>query len=281
MANYQTYKKINGGEAVIANSLGPSQVSGFSTAVVKQCFFYDCCFWDATNGGCGFTWTVPQDALTVKFEILGGGGSGGPARCCTGGYYPGGSGAYGVKTLYAHTGDFTPGSTNYTICAGATTRCSCCGCCTGRSGCGFCGCTSYVQGSGLSNFCATGGSWGHKKCAGWCYICKFTAQCNFCYSERTACVCGNYDFALPGATGSEMANQYCNTEHVPFAPGAPGPWGATFNKGRAKCGTGNRVGCCYGHSLFPGGGGFTGGTEGSQCWGSFGQGGLVVVTWWS
>ena len=281
MANYQTYKKLQGDQAVIANSLGPAQVSGFSTAVVDQDFYYNCNYWGSQNGGCCYYWTVPAKALTIKFEIMSGGGSGGPGRCCTGGYHPGGSGAYGVKTLHAHKGDFTPGSSAYTICAASSTRCSCCGCCTGRYGCGFCGCTTYVQGSGLNNFCATGGGWGHHKCASWCYTCKMNTQCAWCYSERMACVCGNWDFALGGMNGADSANQYCNTEHYPIASGGPGPWGSSFVRGRSKCGTGNRVGCCYGHSLFPGGGGFTAGTEGSNCWGSFGAGGLVVVTYWS
>ena len=281
MANYQTYKKLQGDQAVIANSLGPAQVSGFSTAVVNQDFYYDCCSWSAENGGCCYLWTVPCKALTIKFEIMSGGGSGGPGRCCTGGFHPGGSGAYGVKTLHAHAGEFTPGSSQYTICAAATTRCSCCGCCTGRNGCGFCGCTTYVQGSGLNNFCATGGGWGHHKCAQWCYTCKMNTQCAWCNNERMACVCGNWDFALGGMNGADSANQYCNTEHYPIASGGPGPWGSSFVRGRSKCGTGNAVGCCYGHSLFPGGGGFTAGTEGSNCWGSFGAAGLVVVTYWS
>ena len=45
MADYQSYKQINGGLAVAANSLGPAQVSGFSTAVT--CQFYIC---NKTNG---------------------------------------------------------------------------------------------------------------------------------------------------------------------------------------------------------------------------------------
>ena len=39
MANYQSYKKIQGDSAVIANSLGPAQVSGFSTAVTCRMTF--------------------------------------------------------------------------------------------------------------------------------------------------------------------------------------------------------------------------------------------------
>tara|TARA_B100000287_G_scaffold68589_1_gene60206 strand:- start:1280 stop:2125 length:846 start_codon:yes stop_codon:yes gene_type:complete len=281
MADYQTYKKINGTNALIDGTVNANKTTGLSTAVVNQNYYYDCCYWSPENGGCCFLWTVPANTQTIKFEIVSGGGSGGPGRCCSSGYNPGGSGAYGIKTLHAYDGDFTPGSSQYTICAAASTRCSCCGCCVGRRGCGFCGCTTYVQGPGLNNFCATGGSWGHHKCGSWCYTCKMQTQCNWCRSEVQGCVCGNWDFALGGINGSDSANQYCNTEHYPQTGAVPGPWGASFVRGRAKCGSGNTVGCCYGHALFPGGGGFTAGTEGSNCWGSFGAGGLVVVTYWS
>jgi hypothetical protein len=285
MADYQSYKKIQGDQAIIANSVGPAQVTGISTGIVRKDYYYNRCWWSVDNGGCCYLWTVPQGTTTIQFELVAGGGGGGPGRCCTGGYHPGGSGAYGTKILQAHKGQYQSGC-QYTICAGGTTRCSCCGCCNGRRGCGFCGCVTYVQGSGLSNFCARGGSWGHHKCASWCYTCKMVSQCNWCNNESASCVCGVSqgtmgDFALGGTTSGEVANQYCNTEHIPYAGGTPGPYSVTLAKGRAKCGTGNVRGCCYGHSLFPGGGGFTAGTEGSNCWGDYGQGGLVVVTYWS
>lgn len=281
MADYQSYKKIQGDEAIIANSVGPGQVTGISTGIRRRDFYFSCCHFTGCSGGCCRQWTVPQGTTTIQFELVGGGGSGGPGRCCTGGYYPGGSGSYATKTLYAHKNDFTPGSSQYTICAAGTSRCSCCGCCNGRRGCGFCGCESYVQGSGLSNFCAAGGSYGHHKCNGGCYQCKFSAYCRFCNNECAASACGR-DFFFCGMTGSATENQYCNTDRYGYANHVPGPWGAGFGHGRAKCGTGNVRGCCYGHSLFPGGGGYTAGTEGGpQCWGDWGANGLVVVTYWS
>ena len=92
MADYQTYKKIDGGDAVLANSLGPAQVSGFSTAVTEQYMFWNDNYWGGPNGGCCCLWTVPGKVLTIKFEMRGGGGSGGPSRCCqTARGTPGGS----------------------------------------------------------------------------------------------------------------------------------------------------------------------------------------------
>ena len=118
MANYQTYKKIQGDQAVISNSLGPAQVSGFSTAVTCQMMFSNCNYWSVSNGGCCCYWTAPGKALTIKFEVTSGGGTGGGGRCCTTGFgQPGGGGAYGVKQIYSHKGQFTPGSSAYTICA--------------------------------------------------------------------------------------------------------------------------------------------------------------------
>ena len=289
MADYQTYKKIDGGDAVLANSLGPAQVSGFSTAVTEQYMFWNDNYWGGPNGGCCCLWTVPGKVLTIKFEMRGGGGSGGPARCCqTNRGTPGGSGAYVSKILHSHKGDFTPGSTYYTICAGGSSQCSCCGCCNSRRGCGRHGYPSYVQGSGLSNFCATGGSYGYQRCGGWCYNCGYHKQCATCYSECNACAfgyskgdCGGGEFGLMGGISMEHSNQYCHTQHWQSAIGSAGPWNAPTSHSRSFCTTGPQRGCCFAHSFFPGGGGYSGSVQGSQCWGDWGQGGIVVVTTWS
>ena len=281
MADYQTYKKIDGGDAVIANSLGPAQVSGFSTAVTCRMTFTNTNYWSSGNGGCCCCWTVPGKVLSVRFELQGSGGSGAGSRCCQSNQgIPGGSGGYAMKQLWSHKGCFTPGSTSYTICAGGSNRCSCCGCCHGRTGCGFCGCVTYVQGSGLNNFCANGGSYGRQKCGGWCYNCLYMAQCNQCMNEQIACSCG-WDYAIAGVRSVYHANQYCHTEFRQMAAGASGPYGAPVSYGRDFCSRGPIRGCCNGHSLYPGGGGFTSSAQGSDCWGDWGQAGMVVVTTWS
>ena len=112
MADYQSYKQINGGAAITANSLGPAQVSGFSTAVTCQFFVCNSDYWTHANGGCCLYWTVPGKALTVRFELTAGGGSGSISACCHNGP-GGGGGAYAVKTQFAHKGEFTSGSTAY------------------------------------------------------------------------------------------------------------------------------------------------------------------------
>tara|TARA_B100001250_G_scaffold254728_1_gene219165 strand:+ start:594 stop:1457 length:864 start_codon:yes stop_codon:yes gene_type:complete len=287
MADYQTYKKINGGDAVLGNSLGPAQVSGFSTAVTEQMVFWHDDFWSHNNGGCCCGWTVPGKVLSIKFELRGGGGSGGPARCCqTARGTPGGSGAYSSVLLHSHKGDFTPGSSTYTICSGGSNQCSCCGCCHGRTGCSWHGCPSWVTGPGLSSFCAVGGTYGHQRCGGWCYNCMYMKQCNTCYGECNPCgfggTKGQEGFVfLKGISSMEQSNYYCFTEHYMTAAGGAGPWASPMSKSRSFCTNGNIRGCCFGHSLFPGGGGMAGSVDGSQCWGDWGQGGMVVVTTWS
>ena len=93
MADYQTYKKIDGGDAVLANSLGPAQVSGFSTAVTCRMTFTNTNYWSSGNGGCCCCWTVPGKVLSVRFELQGSGGSGAGSRSWPSNQgIPGGSG---------------------------------------------------------------------------------------------------------------------------------------------------------------------------------------------
>ena len=76
MANYQSYKQIQGDAAVIPSSLGPGQVVGLSTGVAHQFFVFNGNHYSGCNGGCCLLWTVPSRATTVRFELTGGGGSG-------------------------------------------------------------------------------------------------------------------------------------------------------------------------------------------------------------
>ena len=105
-------------------------------------------------GGNTCTWTVPTDVKEVTFELWGGGGAGGQNYCCYCGLgVGGGGGAYSLKSIAV-----TPGTT-YTIVAGAggsgNFYCS-----PGGSQVGCRGCTSYVTGTNLTNFCAEGGCGG-------------------------------------------------------------------------------------------------------------------------
>ena len=70
------------------------------------------------------------------------------------------------------------------------------------------------------------------------------------------------------------------TANAGWGGGGVGPWSAPSHKGVDNCSHGNVHGCCKGHSLFPGGGGMSPFTDGGCCWGGFGAGGLVVVSYW-
>ena len=112
-----------------------------------------------TGAGCCCQWTVPTGVSSVVIEIWGGGGGGAamPNGACGSPGQGGGGGAYSRKTLAVTGGSL------YTICVGAggapgtpSTFSRCC--------CGLVGGTTYVTGTGLTNFCANGGFGGESRC---------------------------------------------------------------------------------------------------------------------
>lgn len=113
---------------------------------------------------CGYncTWCVPPGVTCARFQLWGAGSSSGTSCCC--GYgLPGATGAYASVIIPVSSGN------SYTICSG------CAYCCHPCWGGGDSGNTSYVQGSGLNNFCALGGRGGiccylksHYNCGGQC-----------------------------------------------------------------------------------------------------------------
>jgi len=112
---------------------------------------------DSGNLGSGVccAWTVPTGVQQIIIEIWGGGGGGGqgPVCCCYQGSSGGGGGAYSRKTLSVVAGS------SYTICAGGGGQGNNTATAVGACGCGGRGSTTYVTGTGLTNFCAEGG-WG-------------------------------------------------------------------------------------------------------------------------
>ena len=293
MADYQSFKKIDASDAFINGTVGPTKVSGVSTGIVCRMFYFNCCHNIPCNGGCCYLWTVPNGVTTIQFEIVSGGGSGSGARCCGNGPgYGGGGGGYATKMQYANCGHFTAGSTQYTICAGSTSRCSCCGCCHGRTGCGFYGCPSFVLGGGLGTFCMQGGSYSTHRCTNSCYSCLKIAQRTNCFNAcsaawpdaRTKPDSQNpeNEFYICGLSGGELKHVDCHSFSWSVSSGPVGPWQQGGNFGVSRCSTARVRGCCSAPSLFPGGGGHNANTcDGNQCWGDWGGGGLVVVTTWS
>lgn len=121
-----------------------------------------------------YTWTVPAQTFQATFEIWGGGG-GGAAHCCCDCYRGGrggSGGAYTTKTIAV-----TPGNT-YSICVGyggmvdQVGSCTVHWCCFGQNGS-----TTYINGTNLSNFCATGGCGGNSQCY---YTCGCTDDSSSC-----------------------------------------------------------------------------------------------------
>ena len=213
----------------------------------------------AQNGGCCCLWTVPAGVTWAKFEVWGGGGDGGGACCCQQPARGGGSGSYARKTTRV-----VPGQ-SYTICAGGT------GCCS-QSCLGTSGFPSYVCNAGATYpvcLCASGGGGGSSACF------YSVSGCYHCPSHICGTTCGA-NFSICGITGSGHAG-WCGFDAWHYVPN--GPYIGTGAKiSRTHCGE-FWQGCeAAGITVFPGGGG-TAVSHGSCCWGGWGSGGLVIVTY--
>lgn len=186
-----------------------------------------------------YTWTVPTGTCQATFEIWGGGG-GGAAHCCCDCYHGGrggSGGGYSTKTIQV-----TPGQ-SYAICVGpggmvtTTGSCTIHWCCYGQPGS-----TTYVTGTNLSNFCATGGGGGENTCYHYCG----------CTDDNAACGYGG-DYGACGAPGyvGHSTNMCSNI----FTVGAPSSFGGAPSYTTADhCCPGFTCGCA---GTFPGGGGNT------------------------
>ncbi|ATV46236.1 hypothetical protein [Lake Baikal phage Baikal-20-5m-C28] len=257
----------------------------FSSVEEKEFYVYNPDHWTVLNGGKCCLWTVPTGTTSIKFEILSGGGPGGSS----GGDYDvgigGQGGNYTVKTITRNVAAFIDGS-QYTICAAGTSDCSCC--CSCNMNCKH-GCTSYVTGLGLSNFCAIGGMGGSTS---W----DVMSGCYNCFIGNATCDLGNYnagwvnhvcnsptyggDIEFRGSSGSMRRTQPDCCADIHGVAGSPaGPFAAWHGIGGKHACMGNHA-CCSHHSSWPGGGGAAHITAATPaCSGAWGAGGLVRVTY--
>ena len=274
----------------VASGLSELQnfVATSSGAEQHHFFIYNTNHWGAYNGGCCLHWTVPEGTSIVNFEILSGGGPGGSAGYDFDIGHGGAGGNYNEKTICRAGGHFNSiaGSESvYTLCAGGTSGCSCCTTC--NRACRH-GCVSYVNGPGLSNFCAQGG---HGGSTSW----DVQSSCYNCHIGGVQCDRGNYnngwvthncneaayggDMCFRGAAagmhkGYSCCNEIQNGQGSPVGP-FTAPWTGSTNHYCA-----GDYACCAGHSIFPGGGGVgDGNAAGTPCTGSWGAGGLIKVTY--
>ena len=259
--------------------------------------FFNCClYFNGVHqayshiGGTG-TWSVPADTQVITFHAWGGGGSG-AGHCCHGCYCDMVScgsfgGYYARKTIRKCDGDFTDGDT-YTWCYGAGGN----GMGPSGNGTDICwnaccdaprGCASYVNGPGLSNFCAVGGRGGYNL---YC-SCRCNNQANRQESETClGMIPGvNVDFASVGGEPNftkSRGNCDCNSRSSSTSKSYGIDNQHTYNieNSMAYCGC---AACCTGFKLIAQGGASHMksycGNWNCYCHGTPGNPGMVVIEW--
>jgi hypothetical protein len=196
------------------SNAGINPVTGTEYSGFKVC---SANLWSGNTGTC-CAWTVPAGTSYARFQIWGAGGGAG-SGCCCGGSTWGTNGAYASVII-----PVGPGST-YTLCAGSAW---CAPICWGNNLC--IGCSSYVIGPGLCNFCAQGAPWKNH----WCHIgydlgvmtyisgcCRWNSADCF---QAGACICNSgsdYCFSNScawcgwiGPSANKVTNYYGNTSVV-------------------------------------------------------------------
>jgi hypothetical protein len=203
MATYGSYKKIISSQ-YIDGSIPKSKLSPSGGPQYNVLWVYGSP--NSCTGGCCCLWTVPSGVKRVTFELWGAGGNGNGACSCSRchHYFGAQGGYYNTKTVLT-----VPGC-QYTICAGGVYPC------LSRECTGCNGCTSYVNGYNLSNFCAQGGATG----------CANTAWSTGCFSEwGRGCVgpvSNGGDFAIGNHAGAPHGHEFCHCLNNEFCTtGAP------------------------------------------------------------
>ncbi len=260
MASYGSYKKIVSGQIkdgtvpnlALASDAGLAYNVKYVYGQPQNC-----------SPGCCCLWTVPTGVKRVTFEIWGSGGNGhGFCSCNRCHHYKGaGGGYYNSKTISVQAG------WTYTVCASGVYRC----CSRECQGCR--GCSSYVNGCNLSNFCAIGGEQGQSE----------TSWDRACYSYFSCCVApvqNGGDFGMGNHTGSWGGSIFCHcnykftcTTNAPFLSGGSGAAENLVN-----CWV--RCGCWHVPYGTGGQGGMTTYCGSGNCGqGGMGGGGLVKITY--
>lgn len=256
MATYASYKKVSGASlptgSITDAKLDPSAFKNYAVKWIRGCL-------GETTPGCCCLWTVPTGVRRVTFELWGAGGNGHGLcvnnRCQ---HYAGaGGGYYTTKTISVQDG------WTYTVCAAGVHPCQSVECYACQ------GCSSYVNGCNLSNFCAIGGKGG-------CANSSWNTMCNSdwgpCCVNPTAY---SSDFAMGGHAGSFSGSFNCHCyRHTECSTGAPFMGGMGVSNELTECWM--RCGCQNVPYAHGGQGGMT--TYcGSNCCGRGTTGGSGVV----
>ena len=215
------------------------------------------------SGACCCLWTVPANITTATFEGYGAGGDGGGGCCCQGTVMGAVGGSYAITTI-----DVVAGAT-YGICAPPS------GCCHCNAGVGNHGQAAWVSciGTGAVIMCACGGQGSNMQASfsvmGNGYTC--------CWGRIGSS--GTGDLVFKGAGGTLNRNTYCHNQMYQTVAGGQ------FSTGKTSadlCSLWGCQGCATMKSYpqYPGGAGADGQTcGGPQCYGQWGQAGMVKITY--
>ena len=155
----------------------------------------------------------------------------------------------------------------YTICAAGN------GACCERDCLGIDGSTSHVSGSGIATTCARGGCTGRTNCHA-----HYAYNCCFGCSQISGGTQG--DLRLGHSRGQPLQTHYCHNQMWDYVPSSP--MSGNTRKGRDYCGNPMTCsGCGWGCAQpYPGDAGFNGTACGGPCcWGHWGSGGMVKVSY--
>ena len=254
MANYQDYRQVPS-DQIAATSITNAKLS----IDARHCF---CTKWffgspDQCATGCCCQWQVPTGVRRAHFEIWGAGGNGHGACVCDRCVRMKGAGGGFFNSKMISTCD----AWQYTVCAGGVYRCL-------SQECQACnGCTTYVNGCNLSNFCAIGGATG-------CQEGSFLSPCFSYYECCVGPVNNGGDFGMGNHAGvwSGAWNCHCHCQWTTMTA-APFLGGSNEHHGQVCW---MRCGCWTSPYGMGGGGAFTS-YCGTVCCGQGATGGAGVV----
>ena len=205
MATYSSYKKISGASlsagSVTDAKLETDAFKNYDVKWIRGCLGQE-------TPGCCCLWTVPTGVTRLTFELWGAGGNGHGLcvnnRCQ---HYAGAQGGYyTTKTISTVAG------CQYSICAGGVYGCQSVECFACH------GCSTYVNGFNLSNFCALGGKGG-------CANGSWSTGCNSEWGRCCTAPAGSHwggDFSMGNHAGGFSMSYNCHCyRHTECSTGAP------------------------------------------------------------
>ncbi len=263
MASYASYKKLTV-DNVLDGAVTQAAISNSALAEWNILWIWPEPCACSTGRCCLFT--VPARVTRLYFEAWGSGGSGnGACQCDRCHHYKGAGGGY-----YAARNIATAPGCQYTVCAagnGPCCRFECVGCI---------GCTSYVTGFNLTNFCAIGGTGG-------CANTDWSTACNSEYSCCLGPTANGADFGMgnhPGTfdnNGLGICRCWCAATTSTGAPFIGGQVTTQLTCCVMRCGCWTVPYGTGGHGAMTN---FCGGDAGAWCGqGGMGGPGLVKITY--